>query len=101
LAHLVNSQKQIKKVWTAKLEKNIDSLPPANTNETASSHKENAEACDNDNESAATTWTIVRTANKHKGKEHRVEGKNIFGCTNGFEALRTGECSLASDDKVP
>jgi hypothetical protein len=92
-------KQQEKKVWTAKPDKNIVTPPPGNTTDTGSIHKENAEA--HVNESVAATWTVVGSANKHKGKEIRVAGKELFGCKNGFEVLRIGECSLTSDDKVP
>ncbi|CAJ2631967.1 unnamed protein product [Trifolium pratense] len=93
---------QIKQVWTTKPDKNIVTPPPEITNDTSGIHGENAEARGKVNESvAAVTWTVVGSANKHKGKEIRVAGKELFGCKNDFEVLRTGECSLASDDKVP
>ncbi|PNX83937.1 hypothetical protein L195_g039987 [Trifolium pratense] len=64
---------QIKQVWTTKPDKNIVTPPPEITNDTSGIHGENAEARDKVNESvAAVTWTVVGSANKHKGKEIRV-----------------------------
>lgn len=60
------------------MDNNNIAKPPENTKEMSSNHEEAAIVQDKEIEVESTKWTIVKLANKYKGKVLRFEGKQIL-----------------------
>lgn len=98
--HPGRKQERIKQVWAPKIDNNNTAKPTENSKKGSISHGEIENVRDKENEDEEVAWTVMRSTNKHKGKEPRFE-EPIIGSTNGFDALMIGEYSVTFDNKVP